>query len=74
MTREHAQDYRRRLRRILFDEGIEAVLNMVPEGVIKKRSICEDYRKYGSGRTVMLHNVSQPYISKICGCSNQETE
>lgn len=71
MTREQATNYRARLVRILWDEGIESVIELVPTSVIKKIAICKDFRKYGGGRTTQLHGVSRQYVSKICGCKNE---
>lgn len=71
MTRDQATNYRARLVRILWEKGVEAIIDLVPESEIKKVAICEDFRKYGSGRAMMLHGVSQPYISKICSCKEK---
>lgn len=68
MTRNEATNYRARLRRLLWEKGIEAILALVPESEVKKIAICEDAKKFGSGRAKLLHGVSGPYISQICGC------
>lgn len=72
LTREEAQNYRKRARKLIYQEGVNNFLDRIDEDVIRRLIICDDYQQMSGRRVARLHQrpgetIRQQYISKWCG-------
>lgn len=72
MTRQEAQDYRKRARRMIYQEGVDKFLDRIDEEVIRRMIMCDDYRRRSARQVIQLHEkpgekMYPGYVHKWCG-------
>lgn len=72
MIRKEAQDYRKRARKMIYQDGVNNFLDRIDEDVLRRLIICDDYQRMSARRVARLHQregetIQRQYISKWCG-------
>lgn len=72
LSRKEAQNYRKRARKMVYEEGVDKFLDRIDEDVLRRLIICDDYQRMPGDKVAMLHQqegetIKRQYVSRWCG-------